>query len=344
MEVNSKMSVKGFMNYHAHLDKGNLIPPNVYQDAPVAQRAEWTRQLKAEFTIEDIKNRASQILDVMSSYGTTYVRTHVDVDSLVGLKGIEALLQIQEKYRDRIVIDLVAFAQEGFDRFPETETLLREAMSMGVKSIGGHTTADQAGKKHIDRIFEIAEREQVELIEFHTDEPGKAEHFLQPYLAEVTMKRGWQNRVTAIHCNSLAMVEEDEARRVAEMTAEAGMMVTICPTAIATRSLTRAKMLSEAGVKLQLGSDNVRDYFNPFGSGNMLHYAQLFSYILRYYQPDEMAEIFAALTTPPKHLGAEERLNQLTGSYLFPVSSIHDLFTYVPKPIHLSAKELKILG
>ncbi|NOU67699.1 amidohydrolase family protein [Paenibacillus sp. LMG 31461] len=330
--MSNPITIKGLMNYHAHIDKGGIVPPFVYRDAPASERAAWTREAKASFTVEDIKARASAIIENMIRYGTVYLRTHVDVDPIVGLKGMEAILELREIYKDRIAIDAVAFAQEGFDRFPESEGLLHEALRMGAHGIGGHTTMDQDGKQHITKIFEIAEAENAEFIEFHTDETGKEEHFLQPFLAEHTIQRGWQGRVTAIHCSSLANVSEAAAQLAAKLTAKADVKVTICPTAIATRSLTRVKMLLQEGVQIRLGSDNIGDFFNPFGSGNMLHYAQMLAYILRFYEPKEVETIMDALISQPVEGRLHTALSSYDFTYKYKASSIYELLTHAEAP------------
>lgn len=329
----SEWTTGGFINEHAHLDKGIIVPRVTYKDEPAPVRAEWTRQAKAEFTKADILQRADAAIRQMLRYGTAYVRTHVDVDPLVGLKGIEALLELQEKYKSEIVIDITAFCQEGFDRFPETEQLLEEAVRMGRIGIGGHTLTDRDGRGHIRRIFAIAEKTGAEWIEFHTDESGRPEHFLLPYLAEETARRGWSGKVYAIHCNSLANVSDEEAAHAIELVSQAGLHVTVCPTAVATRAVTRTKQLAKAGVRIGLGSDNIGDLFNPLGSGNMLQYAQLLAYIQRFYEPQEMEFLLNIIQQKPAIAESAEALKNQKVSYTYDSGCPRELLAHAPAPL-----------
>ena len=325
--------IRGLSNEHAHLDKGMLVPVSaVYTDAPAPVRGGWTREHKARFTKQGIYERAEAALQQMLTYGTTYVRTHVDVDPLVGLNGVEALLELQANYADRVVIDLTAFNQEGFERYPETEELLAEALQMGRIGIGGHTLTDSDGQAHIRRIYDLAERRDAPWIEFHTDESGKPEHFLLPYLAREAMSRGLGSRVYAIHCNSLANVPDEAAQDAIGLMVSAGLQVIVCPTAIATRAITRTKDLLAAGVRLTLGSDNMSDLFNPLGSGNMLQYAQLLAYVQRFYEPGEQQALLDMLLAEPVDAEAALKLGQLDAEVLYSTDDVRELLAHAPRP------------
>ncbi|MFS0726817.1 amidohydrolase family protein [Paenibacillus sp. 1P07SE] len=324
--------IRGFSNEHAHLDKGMLVPGAVYSDAPAPVRGGWTREHKARFTKQDIYERAEAALQLMLQYGTTYIRTHVDVDPLVGLKGVEALLELQSNYADQAVIDLTVFNQEGFERYPETGELLAEALTMGRIGIGGHTLTDEDGQAHIRRIFELAERGDAPWIEFHTDESGRPEHFLLPAIAREAGARGVGSRVYAIHCNSLANVSDDAAQEAIGLVANAGLHVIVCPTAIATRAITRTKALHAAGVRITLGSDNMSDLFNPLGSGNMLGYAQLLAYVQRFYEPQEQQTLIDMLLAEPIDSQASHRLAQLDAEVLYSTDDVRQLLAHAPRP------------
>ncbi len=115
-----------------------------------------------------------------------------------------------------------------------------------------------------------------------------------------------------------------------EAVAKSGMTVTTCPTAIATRSLTRVKELAKAGVTIQLGSDNLRDYFNPLGSGNMLQYGQLLAYVLRFYESNEIDQIMNWLEAEPENERVKLQLNALRIELSYPLKTNTDLLAEVP--------------
>ena len=45
--------------------------------------------------------------------GTTHIRTHVDVDTEIGLKNLEGIMAAREKFKDLMTIQIVAFPQSG---------------------------------------------------------------------------------------------------------------------------------------------------------------------------------------------------------------------------------------
>ncbi len=327
----------GWKNYHAHLDKGFLPSNHIYKDETAPVRAAWTRDIKMVRTKEEIKQSANAAIEKMYQYGTSYIRTNVDVDPLFELRAIEAILELKEKWSEKVVIDIVAFNQEGFDRFPETEVLLKEALTLGVDGIGGHTSMDMDGKAHIDKIVKLAEQSDVDWIEFHTDETGKPEDFNLPYLAEVTSNKQLGEKMNAIHCCSLANVTDEEAKKTIEAVANSGMTITTCPTAIATRALTRVKELASAGINIQIGSDNMRDFFNPLGSGNMLQYGQLLAYIGRFYEAEEIKQIINWLQQAPNNNRVQNALNQINSKFHYSSNDYNQLLAEAPAPLSANA-------
>lgn len=295
-DAGGKIVIGGLVNSHAHLDKSLIVDQKPYADEPPPVRAGWVRELKENFTKENIKERARRVAQMSLSHGVMGIRTNVDVDPVEGLKGIEALLELKEDLHDQLDLHVVAFCQEGFKRFPQTKELLAEALKMGADSIGGHTSIDaDAKKEHIDIIFDLAQKFDVN-IDFHADETGRPDDHMLPYLIEKTINAGYAGRVNAIHCCSLSVIAREDAAKDIEGIKKAGINVIVCPTAMATRQITEVKMLLEAGVNTALGSDNIQDLFNPLGSANMLEIALLLTYAKRFYSDPELQSIFNMLT------------------------------------------------
>jgi len=313
-DAQGKIVISGVINAHAHIDKSLIIGRKPYQDEAPPVRAGWVRELKETFTKEDIKERAREVIRMSRQNGVIGIRTNVDVDPLVGLKGIEAVLELKAEVRDMMDIHVTAFSQEGFNRFPETKELLEEALRMGADSVGGHTSMDADRKKeHIDTIFALGKAFDVD-IDFHADETGRPDDHMLPYLIEKTINEGYQGRVNAIHCCSLPVISEEEASKDIEGIKKAGINVIVCPTAIATRRLTEVKKLLLAGVNVSLGTDNIQDQFNPLGNGNVFEVAQLLTYVQRFYSDDEQADIFQMLIQNGKGLVDVKRFSIQEGN------------------------------
>jgi len=296
IEAQGRIVISGLVNAHAHMDKSLIVSRRPYLDEPPPVRACWVRELKESFTKEDIKARARQVAEMSISSGVIGIRTNVDVDPIVGLKGMEALLELKQEMAQMLDIQVVAFNQEGFNRFPQTKELLEESLKMGADSIGGHTSMDAGAKEeHIDTIFELAARHQVD-IDFHVDETGRPDDHMLPYLIEKTKAEGYQGRVNAIHCCSLAVIPQEEVIKDLEGLQEARINVVVCPTAIATRQLTEVKKMISLGIKLGIGTDNIQDLFNPLGNGNLWEIGQLLAYVKRFYSDSELEALFGMLT------------------------------------------------
>jgi cytosine deaminase len=234
----------------------------------------------------------------------------VDVNDAIGLRGAEALLLAKERLRGLVDLQLVtlntrlsgAEGQRGIDRF-------REAMCMGFDAVGGAPALDADPWEQIDRVFAVAQEFNAP-IDLHVDESDNPADFCLPYLAEKTIAEGYQGRVVAGHCCSLAPVDRDQARRAIDLVREAGITVVSLPSAnmylqgrddsgCIRRGITSVRELLQAGVPVACGSDNVQDPFNPFGRGDLLLVANLFAHAAHLGSPSEQACVLRAITAVP---------------------------------------------
>ncbi len=295
IEADGGVVFPGLVDAHMHLDKSYLTEIRPYQDGTPPQKVEWTRQLKKQFTAGDVRARSLKVINQAIAAGTTAIRTNVDIDPRVGLTALEPLLQLREELKDHITLQVTAFAQEGVLQEAGTFGLLEEALKLGADAVGGHTSIEPDGEKHIDTILDLAGRYKVP-VDFHTDETGRPEHFLLPYLAERVVQLGLQERVLALHCCSLSSVEPDKAQQAIEAAAEAKINIAICPSAVATRALAPIKKLWDAGINVALGSDNIRDTFGPLGNGDLLQIAFVLLYVSRIFTEEEQEKLVQTIT------------------------------------------------
>lgn len=296
IDANFNLVIPGFVDSHTHLDKSLLNELSEYVDTTGPEKGKLTYERKLKFTTDDIVARAERMIVKAINAGTLHLRTNVDVDASVGLKGIEALLKLKNKYKDLIKIQVVAFAQEGVFADGLTEKLLEDALKMGADLIGGHTIAKGEGKKHIDFILNLAKKYKVQA-DFHLDESGNREHYLMPYLADKMIELGLEGKVNGIHMCTLAALNDIEIEEAMNAIRKAKLKLTIAPTAISTRQIAPAKKVLATGALVGLGSDNLRDFFNPLGSANVAHMALLLGYLQRFYQEKEVQQLFEMITS-----------------------------------------------
>lgn len=297
LEGEGMLAIPGLVDCHAHIDKSHLNDGGRtrFVHGTGAVKGGLTREQKALFTQEDVTQRAEKVLQTALRSGTLHLRTNCDVDAIVGLTGIKALLDLREKYQDLLHLQIAAFAQEGVFQDGQTQSLLEEALRLGADLVGGHTITCGEGEKHIDFILSLAEKYGVEA-DFHLDESGNREHYLLPYLARRVKELGLQGRVNAIHMCTLSALTQPELEEALYLAADCGLKVTVAPTAISTRQIAPVKTLLEAGLPVGLGSDNIRDFFNPLGSGDIKQIALLLSYLQAFFTEEETEQIWTMLT------------------------------------------------
>jgi cytosine deaminase len=78
----------GLVDAHIHLDKAFLSERAPSVEGTVAEALRVTAEAKRRFTVDDIRARARRVLDQAVRAGTTAMRSHVEIDPIVGLKGL----------------------------------------------------------------------------------------------------------------------------------------------------------------------------------------------------------------------------------------------------------------
>ena len=77
----------GLVDAHIHLDKALLDDRAPSREGSLAEALRVTGEAKRGFTREDISSRARRVLDMAIRQGTTAMRSHAEIDPVVGLKG-----------------------------------------------------------------------------------------------------------------------------------------------------------------------------------------------------------------------------------------------------------------
>ena len=278
--LNGSVVLPGLVDAHVHLDK--TFSTTFNKSGTLQEAIDTWRSEKPHLTYEGYAARMMQAMQVAVVKGTTHLRTHVDIDSESGFAALEAMLDVREKFRHRIDVQIVALGQPGLN--DEETQAMGAALEMGADLVGGAPALLPEPKKSIDVIFALAERYS-KSIDLHIDETEDPNTLTLEYLAEKTIGHGMQGLVTAGHCCSLAFVDDATADRVIEKVKEAKLHIITLPsvnlvlmgrgTNPVARGLTRVKELLGAGVNVAAASDNVRDPFNPLGNYDLLHIANL---------------------------------------------------------------------
>jgi cytosine deaminase len=278
IDLGDALLTPAMVDGHIHLDKTLLgLPFQAHRAGDtVAERIAREKELRREIRYS-VENRARRLIGQVVAFGTTALRSHVDIDSEVGLAGLHALLRVRESSRDLIDIQIVAFPQSGVIADPGVADLLDQAIADGADLVGGLDPAgiDNDVNGHLDAIFAIAERRGVGL-DIHLHDPGPLGCFELRQIAERTLAAGLNGRVAVSHAFALGAVDESEFGRTAEALARADVAVmTHGPGPV---PMPPIKRLVAAGVRIFAGSDNIRDAWSPYGNGDMIERAMMIGY------------------------------------------------------------------
>ena len=278
IELSGALLVAGMVDGHIHLDKtllGLPFQPHRPGDS-VAERIAREKELRRQLRYP-VEERAKRLIDRIVARGTTAVRSHVDIDTEVGLTGLHALLRAREAARGLVDIQIVAFPQSGVVADPGVADLLDAAIGAGADLVGGLDPAgiDDDIDGHLGAIFAIAQRRGVGL-DIHLHDPGELGCFELRQIAARTAAAGLVGRVAVSHAFALGAVDDLEFSRTAAALARADVAImTNGPGPVA---MPPVKRLIDAGVRVFAGSDNIRDAWSPYGDGDMLARAMLIGY------------------------------------------------------------------
>lgn len=260
----------GFVEAHTHLDKTLFgMPWNVNTvGSNLTDMIDNERNSKRRLGLDSARQSARQVALSVAN-GSTHIRSHVDVDTEHGLKGVLGVMETREKYTAVIDLEIVAFPQSGMMIRPGTRELMDEALRLGAEVVGGldPCSIDRDPKGHLDTIFALAEKHG-KPIDIHLHEPGELGLFTMGLILDRTRALGMQGKVTISHAFCLGhndylvvgqMLERLAGLDVAIMST--GPSGYFCPPMIRTL---------DAGITMCSGSDGIRDCWSPYGNADML--------------------------------------------------------------------------
>jgi cytosine/creatinine deaminase len=268
----------------------------------------WSER-KATVTREDVIERAEQVLRWQVANGVLHVRSHVDTTD-PSLTALDALVELRERVRDVVDLQLVAFPQEGVISFPGGEELLAEAARRGVDAIGAIPHFEDTREDGV-RSLEIAVETALDaglLVDVHCDEIDDEQSRFVEVLATLAMRSGLRERATASHTTAMGGYNASYSSKLHRILVRAGINLVCNPMVNLhlqgrfdgypkRRGLTQVKELRAAGVNVAFGHDDVMDPWFPLGTGNPLQVAHVGALAAQMTSPAEIAECFAMVTT-----------------------------------------------
>ncbi|MFO1250085.1 MAG: cytosine deaminase [Inhella sp.] len=306
-----------FVDAHFHLDSALTHgQPRVNHSGTLLEGIALWGELKPSLTHEAVVERALRYCDLAVAQGVLAIRSHVDVCD-PRLLAVRALLEVRERVRPYLDLQLVAFPQDGLLRHPGTLGQLKQALDLGVDLIGGiphHERCYAEGTQSIRILCELAAERGVGM-DLHCDETDDPNSRHVETLAAETLRLGLQGRVTASHLCSLHSMDNAYAARLIGLMAEAQLSVVANPlinillqgrydSYPKRRGMTRVPELLAAGVPVAFGQDCVLDPWYPLGSADLLEVAHMGLHVAQLSSQADMRACFEAVTrTPAQMLG-----------------------------------------
>src|SRR5690625_4103524 len=282
VEGGNRLCLPPIIESHVHLDSALTAgQPRWNESGTLFEGIEVWGERKADLSVSDVKDRAGRAVRQQARFGVQYVRTHVDVTD-PDLTALHALLELREELADVITLQLVAFPQEGIDSFPGGRALMRKAAGMGVDVIGAIPHFEFTREYSVSSLrfaVELAQEFDL-LVDVHCDEiDDEASRGLET-LATLAYENQLGPRVTASHTTAMHSYNNAYVNRLMRLLTLSGINFVSNPlvnthlqartdTYPKRRGVTRVAELTEAGLNVSFGQDDIVDPWNPLGTGNL---------------------------------------------------------------------------
>jgi cytosine deaminase len=298
-----------FVDPHFHMDATlSYGLPRINTSGTLLEGIGLWGELKQVMTQDEVVNRALKYCDWAASMGVLAIRSHVDTcdDRLLG---VEALIEVRDRVKDYIDLQLVAFPQDGFYRDPTARENTIRALDIGVDVVGGiphfeRTMAD--GAASVRELCEIAAARGLP-VDMHCDETDDPNSRHIETLAFETQRLGLQGRVAGSHLTSMHSMDNYYVSKLLPLIAEAEINVIPNPlinivlqgrhdTYPKRRGLTRVKEMLAMGINVGWGQDCVLDPWYSLGTADMLDVAFMGLHVAQMTSPKDMRTCFDMVT------------------------------------------------
>jgi cytosine deaminase len=309
IDATGRLVCPPFIDSHVHLDSTlSLGMPRLNESGTLLEGIALWGELKPSLTQAAIYARAKKLCMWSIARGTLAIRSHVDVcdDRLLA---VDALLALREELKPYLDIQLVAFPQDGYIRYPKSPENLARALDKGVDVVGGiphfERTMEDGGTS-VKQLMRLA-AERGLLVDMHCDESDDPLSRHIETLSAETIRHGLQGRVAGSHLTSMHSMDNYYVSKLIPLIGEAQVSAIANPLINITlqgrhdtypkrRGMTRVKELMAAGVNVSFGHDCVMDPWYPMGSHDMLEVANMALHVGQLTGVEEIKSCFDAVT------------------------------------------------
>lgn len=297
-DLHNRLVLPPFIESHVHLDTGLTAGDPVWNmSGTLFEGIECWSKRKDKLSREDIRERVHRVARMYAANGVQFIRTHVDVTD-PSLTAMETMAELREELRDVMDIQIVAFPQEGILSYPNGKQLMRDAVKLGADCVGAIPHFEFTREYSVESLnfaMELAAENDL-LVDVHCDEiDDEASRGLET-LAARALEMQMFDRVTASHTTAMHSYNNAYVLRLMRLLKMSGINFVSNPlvnthlqgrvdTYPKRRGITRVKELTEEGINVSFGHDDIFDPWYPMGNGNLrdvvfmgLHVCQMMGY------------------------------------------------------------------
>lgn len=298
LDLGGKLALPPFIESHVHLDTCLTAGDPVWNlSGTLFEGIECWSKRKEKLSKADVKERVNRAVRMQAANGIQFVRTHVDVTD-PKLTAMEAILELKDELKDFVSLQVVAFPQEGILSYPNGKELMENAIKMGADAVGAIPHFEFTREYSVESLnfaMELAYKYD-KLVDIHCDEiDDEASRGLET-LAARAYEMELFDRVTASHTTAMHSYNNAYVVRLMRLLKMSRINFVANPlvnthlqgrmdTYPKRRGITRVKELTEAGINVSFGHDDIFDPWYPLGNGNMrdvvfmgLHVCQMMGY------------------------------------------------------------------
>ncbi|HEX7490824.1 MAG TPA: amidohydrolase family protein [Candidatus Limnocylindrales bacterium] len=288
LDLRGFVLLPSFVEPHAHLDKAYTADLVANPRGDLGGAIDAWIGARSGFSGADVQGRAEKAALNLVAGGATAIRSHADTGPDIGLRSVEALLDVRARLAgvaDLQVVACGALPLSGSDGAANRATL-EAALDAGADAIGGAPWLDPDPDSAIAYLVGLG-RERNLPLDLHLDETldprSLSIEILLRHVGPGPLPAG---RITASHVVSLGAQAEADQVRIARAIAAAGVGVVALPRSnlylqgrglgtSTPRGITALGALLSAGAVVAGGGDNLRDPFTPIGRPDVLETASL---------------------------------------------------------------------
>lgn len=269
---------------HCHLDKCHTIDRLAHVGGDLHAAIDAQRIDKVNWTDADIRTRTQRGLDEYATSGTGLIRSHVDWGEDPTPPRAWSILQelAQEDHNPTLQLSALTSLYQVVD--PSFADAVAQTIPQG-HALGVFVYNQPDMDRGLRNIFQTAITRGLPL-DFHVDEGLDLGLNGLERIADIALETGFDGPILCGHACNLPLRDLTAQQRIIDKLAKAGITIAMLPTTNlylqgrangtpTMRGLTAAHELTQSGVPVVIGCDNVRDAFCPVGRHDPMHALEL---------------------------------------------------------------------